>query len=603
MNSAGPTANMKGVKEVLRTVLDGLGLLQPSRLLLRYIWQDAREQRWRRLIEVQTRRKNTFIRRYADVFRSVQPEPRSDAKRVLVIGGGVSGRIEVELCLVKALELAGWQSMPLLIEAKSTENKGLAAYYSLLNATAVHSWDDYIELAAFRDEAETVVRGARSLDELLKFRVGAVRVGGHAVSTARRRLGAGTLDLREETICIRLIDCFAASMASAAAIERLVRELRPGLVLAEDTAYTPRGEVLDTCAKMGIPLIRWYTAHKTSALMLKRYTSANRDHDINSLSDASWRLARGMDWSVDRSEKLKRELTVGYTRKDWYNEDGAQFNKRQLDNDAVRNRLGLDPLRKTAIIFPHIAYDASFGRGEDLFANYDEWLIETVQAACANEELQWVVRVHPGHPGKHWKGLRMPDEEDKLRKRFGRLPKHVSVVSARSDISTLSLFPVMDYCLTVRGTVGLEAACRGIPVLTGGTGRYDGKGFTVDSKTPRQYLERIAQLQDIPRLSAVQVELAERFAYGLLLLRPLPLSSIAVVYDKESTIENLSNPVAINLRIREDWEEAPDLRAFVNWATKSDDEDFLLRPDADSNDDSDDLRERVSRARTVARPG
>ena len=91
----------------------------------------------------------------------------------------------------------------------------------------------------------------------------------------------------------------------------------------------------------------------------------------------------------------------------------------------------------------------------------------------------------------------MHDEEETLRMRFGQLPKHVSLVPARSDISTLSLFPVMDYCLTVRGTVGLEAACRGIPVLTGGTGRYDRKGFTVDSATPRQYLERIARLQDI----------------------------------------------------------------------------------------------------------
>ena len=125
----------------------------------------------------------------------------------------------------------------------------------------------------------------------------------------------------DETIRIKLIDYVAASMASATAVERLVRELRPSLVLTEDTAYTPRGEILDICGQVGIPVIRWYTAHKASALMLKRYTSANRDHDINSLSDASWRIAREMDWSADRSEKLKRELSIGYARKDWYNED------------------------------------------------------------------------------------------------------------------------------------------------------------------------------------------------------------------------------------------------------------------------------------------
>ena len=412
---------------------------QEGGFLHRCVALDARDLNRRHLDEMQVQRAAEFIRRYADTFGSVRTEPQSDAKRVLVIGGGVSGRIEVELCLVKALELAGWRSMPLLIEATLPQNKGLDAYYSLLSSTAVHSWLDYYEPATFRDKAETVVYGVRSLEELLEFRVGAVRVGGHAVSTARRQFGAGTLDLHDEIIRTRLIDCLAASMASAAAIERLVRELRPSLVLTEDTAYTPRGEILDTCVQVGIPVVRWYTAHKTDALMLKRYSSANRDHDINSLSDASWRLAREMDWSADRSEKLKRELTIGYVRKDWYNEDGAQFNKRQLDINAVRNRLGLDPRKKTAIIFPHVAWDASFGRGEDLFANYDEWLIETVQAACANEELQWVVRIHPGHAGKRGDSRRKADEEETLRTRLRRC-RSMYRLSRHTATSAPSLF-------------------------------------------------------------------------------------------------------------------------------------------------------------------
>jgi hypothetical protein len=539
---------------------------------------DAREQRLKSLVSSRPRRVSAFIRRYSDTFGSVNTDPRSDAKRVLVIGSGSPSRIEMELCLVKALELAGWRSMPLIYH---WEPKAILPYYSLLSSKTVYNLSDYLEPAAFRETAKTLVHNARSLQELLKFEVGAVRIGGHAVSSALRQLGSISLDLQDETSRNLLVDLFAASMASAAAIEQLVGLLRPSLVLTEDTAYTPRGEILDMCVHLGIPVVRWYVAHKDGALMLKRYTSANRNHDINSLSDASWRLAREINWSADRREKLKQELSIGYLRKDWYNEDGTQFNKRQLDIGAVHNRLGLDPLRKTAIIFPHIAYDASFGRGEDLFASYDAWLIETVQSACANDELQWVVKVHPANAGKFLDGHRqVPDEEDMLRMRFSRLPKHVSILPARTDISTLSLFPVMDYCVTVRGTVGLEAACRGIPVLTGGTGRYEGRGFTIDSTTPRQYLERIARIQEISRLSPAQVELAQRFAYGLFVLRPLPLSSIALVYDKGSNVENHFNPVKIKLQHRKDWEEALDLRAFVDWATKSDDEDFLLRSDA-----------------------
>ena len=57
-----------------------------------------------------------------------------------------------------------------------------------------------------------------------------------------------------------------------------------------------------------------------------------------------------------------------------------------------------------------------------------------------------------------------------------------------------------------------------------------------------------------------------------------------MAYDKETAEENLSKPVEIKLRNRKDWEEAPDLQAFVEWATNSRDEDFLMLPDADAID-------------------
>ena len=44
----------------------------------------------------------------------------------------------------------------------------------------------------------------------------------------------------------------------------------------------------------------------------------------------------------------------------------------------------------------------------------------------------------------------------------------------------LFFFQNIDFALTVRGTVGCELACYGVPVITAGTGRYSHQGFTVD---------------------------------------------------------------------------------------------------------------------------
>ncbi len=130
----------------------------------------------------------------------------------------------------------------------------------------------------------------------------------------------------------------------------------------------------------------------------------------------------------------------------------------------------------------------------------------------------------------------------------------------------------MDYCLTVHGTVGIEAARMGIPVLTAGAGRYAGKGFTIDSDTREEFLEKIANIQEIPRLSSAQQELAERFAYGIFLMRPLILTTISNPYHNPKTF--IGN-FRLNIKTKEDWYNAPDLKTFAHWVQESTEEDFL----------------------------
>jgi hypothetical protein len=166
-----------------------------------------------------------------------------------------------------------------------------------------------------------------------------------------------------------------------------------------------------------------------------------------------------------------------------------------------------------------------------------------------------------------------------IREHFGDLPPHIRLMPPDSDINTLSLFDVMDYCVTVRGTVGIEAAAFGIPVLTAGSGRYNGRGFTVDSASREEYLARIARIQDIPRLSAAEQELAERYAYGLFVRRPLQISTVRLEYQKDA---KASPHTHVNARTSDDLRNAPDLRAFSEWVA-SGEEDFDAGDRASAN--------------------
>jgi hypothetical protein len=423
--------------------------------------------------------------------------------------------------------------------------------------------------------AERVLRECRTLDELLAFEYAGARAGRLAVSTALRNHRVGALEPQEPEDRRILIDHLASTMAYARAAQRILERFDPALVVFVDTVYTPEGELFDNCLKNGVDTVSWQAAHKSGAVIFKRYTLETRDRFPKSLSSESWRRVRDMEWTDTHRELLERELYSNYASGDWYSVVSTQADKRLVGAEEIRAQLGLDPSKKTAFIFPHIVWDGTLFWGSCLFRNFEEWCIETIRAACANDSVNWVVKIHPANK-RLAEGIAESAEARAVEKHIGELPPHVAMIPAESEISTFSLFGLMDYCLTVCGTIGIEAARLGIPVLTGGAGFYDRRGFTVDSESTEQYLEQIANIDEIPRLSPSQQELAERFAYGLFLMRPCPVTTVSLHYARSKT--EIPVRCEVNVGTKEDWYHAADMKAIANWMTDPRKRDFLTSP-------------------------
>jgi len=148
--------------------------------------------------------------------------------------------------------------------------------------------------------------------------------------------------------------------------------------------------------------------------------------------------------------------------------------------------------------------------------------VETVRAATENPHVNWVLKLHPsnvyrnaklGYSGEYGEILA-------LKHAFGKVPDFLKIIYPEEKTSPFSFFHITDFGVTVRGTVGLELPCFGIPVLTAGTGRYAGKGFTVDSATADDYLVKIRTIQEIPPLTEEQTCLGQRYAYFVFRARP-----------------------------------------------------------------------------------
>jgi hypothetical protein len=147
---------------------------------------------------------------------------------------------------------------------------------------------------------------------------------------------------------------------------------------------------------------------------------------------------------------------------------------------------------------------------------------------------------------------------------------------ASSEISARSIFDLADYGITIRGSVGIELPCFGVPVLTAGSGFYAGRGFTVDSTSAGEYLARLRRIDELPALSVEQTLLAKRHAYALFRLRQTRFTTFRSVH---KPIERIDDPSEATIEIRvssaDELARADDLRKLGDWAVDSRELDYL----------------------------
>lgn len=408
--------------------------------------------------------------------------------------------------------------------------------------------------------------------DLMKLTYRQVDIGRIAVSNLLYRHKFEKFDLAQPHLAKEIYDELLSIQRNVHAAERMIEQTSPAIALVLEKGLSPSAEVYGVCVARGIPVIQYSGSQDKSGLILRRFLFDNRHQHPFSLDASSWTRVKTRPWNGKHSEQILRYFNESYVSGTWFNRKYLSQGKRIKSADEVRQQLGIDPSKKTAVIFSHVLWDATFFYGQGLFDDYETWLLETVRAACANPKVNWLVKLHPDLV---WK-LKYEGYAGELRdiiavrSAVGSLPDHVKFILPDTDISTYSFFDITDYCLTVRGTIGIEMACHGVPVLTAGTGRYSHLGFTIDSDTIGEYLERIAHINRLPSMTTQQIELAQRFAYALFNLRPWKLQTFELT---QLPVDRVGHPldtnVAFHVHSFDEFTAQPDICRFVDWMTSS----------------------------------
>jgi hypothetical protein len=456
-------------------------------------------------------------------------------------------------------------------------------YHRLFGISEIVGWETWSKrFAGAGDEGMDVARqllsGPVDVQQFKQFQYKGIYVGRHALSRTARTQLSGRLNFGDSAARAELERQLLASVRNVDLAFDLFKQYKPAITFVRDPGYVPQGQLFEVGLATGADSIYYTFGQKQHTWIFKRYSFSNRDEHYFSLSDETWREALAAPWTEKHQAELDDEFKGRYEPESHLDTRRLQEGKRFKSPEEICQQLGLDPNRKTAVVFSHITWDEALFFGNDLFDDFEHWLLETTRVACRNRNLNWIIKLHPGNVIKlldHQKS-QTPSELMVL-SQLGPLPDHVKVLPAETDINTRSLFPLIDYGLTVRGTIGLELPCFGIPVLLAGTGRYSGKGFTLDPTTREDYLRQLESLHLVPRLSQEQVLMAKKHAYVLFRNRQTSFQDICPM--GASLGESAANPLHMNLSVQAGsvakLVKSPSMNLLGDWLANNSSADLL----------------------------
>jgi hypothetical protein len=194
-------------------------------------------------------------------------------------------------------------------------------------------------------------------------------------------------------------------------------------------------------------------------------------------------------------------------------------------------KLGMaDEKRPAVCVFLHCYADAPCS-DEQIYRDYLEWTEETLRIAIGDPSKIWVFKTHP-----HNRGYDISDATDRLRAE-ARSSAHVVFID--NELSKPEIYALGDLFLTVRGSIALQIALYGKPVLVAGRSPYSDLGFCHRADTREQYETLLTRSFTSLRLTP---EMAERARFYLLYDRVMTRieSTILPPWSYQPTGENVS---------------------------------------------------------------
>ena len=368
----------------------------------------------------------------------------------------------------------------------------------------------------------------------------------------------------------KIFNMFFESISSIEIAKKKLLKYNFDIMIFNERGYSPAGEIFEFALKNKIKCIQWFGAPIADNHSFKSYTWKNRTKHPLTLCKSSQNYLKNKNKRNRITDALMIHLRDQYYNGKWFNRQKLQTNKKILTKKELLQNLNIHNNNKLCVIFTHVFNDATFFYGKSLFSSYEDWLKEILLFIKDKKNTNWIVKIHPANLLRSKISL----EEKLIEKVFKKLPDHIRIIKPNSNINTYSFFGNIDVALTVRGTIGCELACYGIPVITAGTGRYSNEGFTIDPKNKNEFFNFLKDINKIKKLNSKKIELARIYTFGSLIARSIKMDGIHIDYNtKKISLEK--STLKFIPKDNDDLMNKSDIKKFVNWVQSGFKQDLM----------------------------
>jgi len=280
------------------------------------------------------------------------------------------------------------------------------------------------------------------------------------------------------------------------------------------------GALCWTALRRNVPFY-YMTAHYDSIRIRKMQRTqdyrAPNEHlpfaDFSALPEETQRrlIDRGRNYLSDRFAGNSDFLVLRYAI------DPAQRGK---DRFTLVSELGLDPGKPIVAIYTHSWFDFPHTQAMRNFTEPLDWVNFTVDTIKPLNHINWIFKPHPCD---QWYGtIRLQDI-------LTDLPLHVAIVPEKSD--SLAIQSIADAVVTIQGSIAIEAAAMGKPVLCADRSTYTDWGFSHTASSREDYARKLQTILDLPPPTTEQSGRAMAFAATALAPPPQEVNSLKLACD------------------------------------------------------------------------